>query len=542
MPGIDDRIEAEWQFDADDLAPVESWLDGYPASADFRVARERQVEHIDTYYDTADWRVHRAGYALRLRRSNDAAELTLKSLASQSSTFAARRELTEVLAPSEDPTTDHAGGPVRERVRALRGSVPLIPLFSAITRRQLYGIWTDDLRKGEVALDHTTFIGESFDDQSQLLRVEIESTDGETALLEPFMLALRAAVSLDAAVGSKYETGLVRNHLTPVGPPSLDGATFDRYASIGEVAFATLWRQLVELLRNEPGTRLGDDIEALHDMRVAVRRLRAALSLFKSFLPAEILAQRDDLRWLASVLGSVRDLDVQLVAFGGWSELLDATDSVALGPLLDEVRCRRTAARERMLAALDSDRYERFITSFTEQLAHPIDATNARAALEVAPDLILRRQRIFARKAAKIKRNAPPEAVHAVRIEAKRLRYALEFFRSLYGKGVTTYIRRMVQVQDLLGAHQDATVAVDQLRDLARETNALPGLTIFVMGRMAEHSAVEARALRAQFPPAYRALGAKPLARLRKELRTGRRAARTPIESAPTSDVNASIN
>jgi CHAD domain-containing protein/uncharacterized protein YjbK len=539
VPGSDDRIEAEWQFDANDLTPVESWLDEYPGSADLRVMRERQVEHLDTYYDTADWRVHRAGYALRLRRRNDAAELTLKALTSQSTAFAARRELTEALAPSEDPTTEQVGGPVRQRVRALRGRTALIPLFSAITRRQLYGIWSADLRAGEVALDHTTFIGETFDDQSQLLRVEIESTDGKTALLEPFMAELQAAASLDAAVESKYETGLVRNHLAPVGPPSLAGTTFDRDASIGEVAFATLWRQLVELLRNEPGARLGDDIEALHDMRVAVRRMRAALSLFKSFLPPEILAQRDDLRWLASVLGEVRDLDVQLVAFVGWSERLDDADVANLEPLLDEVRRRRTSARERMLAALDSDRYERFITSFTELLAQPIDATNVRAALEVAPDLILRRQRSFARKAAKIKRNAPPEAVHAVRIEAKRLRYTLEFFRPLYGKGVTAYIRSLVQVQDLLGAHQDATVAVDRLRDLARESNALPGPTIFVMGRMAERSVADARALRARFPPAYKALGAKPLARLRKELRTSRRAARTPAESAPAGDVNA---
>jgi hypothetical protein len=88
-------------------------------------------------------------------------------------------------------------------------------------------------------------------------------------------------------------------------------------------------------------------------------------------------------------------------------------------------------------------------------------------------------------------------------------------------------------VQDLLGAHQDATVAVDRLRDLARESNALPGPTIFVMGRMAERSVVDARALRARFPSTYRALAAKPLARLRKELRTSRRAARTPVESAP---------
>jgi CHAD domain-containing protein len=538
VPGSEDRIEAEWQFDAIDLAPIESWLDRYQGSSELRVEREMPVEHLDTYYDTADWRVHRAGYALRLRRRNDAAELTLKSLTSQSASFAARRELTEALASSEDPTMEHVGGPVRERVRALRGRVPLIPLFTAITRRQIYGIWIAGQRQGEVALDHTTFIGETFDDQSQLLRVEIESVDGTTTQLEPFIDALKATTSLRAAVASKYETGLARNHLAPVGPPSLDGRTFDRDASIGEVAYATLWRQLVELLRNEPGARLGDDIEALHDMRVAVRRLRAALSLFKPFLPAEILAQRDDLRWLAGTLGSVRDLDVQLIAFAGWAERLDDADSDNLRPLLDDLQHRRIIARVQMLAALDSERYERFISSFTELLAHPIDATNAGAALDVAPDLILRRQRRFARRAAKIKRNASPEAIHAVRIEAKRVRYALEFFRPLYGKSVTSYIHRLVEVQDLLGAHQDATVAVDHLRELAGRSPALPGPTIFIMGRMAERYLADARALRAKFPKTYRGLSQKPLARLHKEFRARKRPARPSIESTPANAVN----
>jgi CHAD domain-containing protein len=534
VPGTEDRIEAEWQFDANDLAPVESWLAAYHGPAELRVEREAPVEHLDTYYDTADWRVHRAGYALRLRRRNVAAELTLKSLSSQSAVLAARRELTEMLAPSEDLMADHAVGAVRERVRALRGRTALIPLFSAITRRQIYGLWAADVRAGEVALDHTTFIGETFDDQSQLLRVEIESVNGETDVLEPFVAALQADVSLTAANESKYETGLVRNHLTPIGPPSLEGRTFERDASISEVAYATLWRQLVALLQNEPGARLGDDIEALHDMRVAVRRLRAALSLFKPFLAPEILAQGNDLRWLARTLGEVRDLDVRLVALDGWSNRLESADAASLEPLLDEVRRQRSAARERMLSALDSARYERFVASFTELLAHPIDATQTIAALDVAPDLILRRQHRFARKAERAGRKATPEAIHDVRLEAKRMRYALEFFRPLYGRGVAAYIRRLVEVQDLLGAHQDAIVAADQLRELAGVANALPGPTLFVMGRIAERSLVEARELRSEFPKTYRVLAGKPLARLRKELRAGSRVARTRLETKPT--------
>ena len=542
MSGSEDRVESEWQFDANDLTHVISWLNAYPDSGALRLVREALVEHLDTYYDTADWRIHRAGYALRLRRRHDASELTLKSLSSSESGFAARREISELIALADEFIIEQAPGDVGMRVRALRGHALLIPLFSAITRRQMYGVWANEHRTAEIALDHTTFIGETFDDQSQLLRVEVESKNGEKDLLERFVSELLGATQLEPATSSKFATGLARNRLTPVGPPSLDGGTFDRDASIGEVAYATLWRQLVALLRNEPGTRLGDDIEALHDMRVAVRRLRAALSLFRPYLPPEILEQREDLRWLAGVLGNVRDLDVQLVAFGGWSERLEPPEAANLEPLLNALRRHRTAAREQMLAALDSERYERFIASFTELLAQPIAATNARPALEVAADLILRRQRRFARKAKKIRQHASPEAIHLVRIEAKRLRYALEFLRPLYGKGVTAYIRSLIEVQDLLGAHQDAIVAVNHLRQLAALPNTLPGPTLFVMGRMAERSETNARALRARFPKTYRTLDAKPRERLRKELRDGFRSIRTPVGTSPVTDVNEPVN
>jgi hypothetical protein len=94
----------------------------------------------------------------------------------------------------------------------------------------------------------------------------------------------------------------------------------------------------------------------------------------------------------------------------------------------------------------------------------------------------------------------------------------------------------MVAVQDLLGAHQDATVDVDQLRELASGSTGLPGPTIFMMGRMAERALEDARALRSRFPKTYRGLNAKPLARLRKELRTSKRAVRTPMKPSPDLD------
>ena len=85
------------------------------------------------------------------------------------------------------------------------------------------------------------------------------------------------------------------------------------------LAFAVLRRQLAVVRAKEPGTRLGEDPEELHDMRVATRRLRAALSLFEAVLPVRAQVFREELGWLARLLGSVRDLDVQLEGLAGLS-------------------------------------------------------------------------------------------------------------------------------------------------------------------------------------------------------------------------------
>ena len=519
MPLSEDRVEAEWQFDVSDLGPADEWLSHPPLALPLALTSGVAKEHLDTYYDTADWRIYHGGYALRLRRQNDRAELTLKSLNSRQAGFSTRREVTQQLASIDDIVIEQLDGPVGDRVRALRGCQSINPLFSAITRRKTYGLWSEGRQIGEVALDNTTYIGETFDDQSQLLRVEIESSNGEIDRLEPFVALLSNDLMLEAATGSKFVTGLAISGLSPTELVTLSGTTFDRESTITDVAYAILRRQLTELIRRESGTRLGDDEEELHDMRVAARRMRAALSLFATFLSPAFELMREELRWVAAALGEVRDLDVQLGEISGWMARVDEEDRDALGGLLDELRRRRAISRERLLTVLNSERYERFIADFVALLEKDEDAMTSGLVLSIAPDLVLRRQSKFRKKADRIKPDSANEAFHAVRIDAKRLRYALEFFSPLYGESVADYIRQVVFVQDLIGKHQDAIVAIDHLRDLAAEATTLPGPTIFAMGRVAEQYAEVARRTRVQFPVVYRELGARRLQRLEAELR-----------------------
>src|SRR4028119_1683211 len=111
---------------------------------------------------------------------------------------------------------------------------------------------------------------------------------------------------------SKYETGLFAMGLSPEGWADLGPTGVDASLSLGELAFAVLRKQFAAMRAHEPGTRLGEDSEELHDMRVATRRMRAALKLFSAALPEQADFYRNELKWVAGVLGEVRDLDVHI--------------------------------------------------------------------------------------------------------------------------------------------------------------------------------------------------------------------------------------
>jgi len=160
-----------------------------------------------------------------------------------------------------------------------------------------------------------------------------------------------------------------------------------------------------------------------------------------------------------------------------------------------------------MLTAFDSRRYELFVSSFGRLLRTARGRRTGPAsmpALAVAPDLIGARFRALRKAGDEIETGSPAADYHRVRIRGKRFRYALEFLAEVYQGRSRPLTRRVVALQDILGLHQDAEVAIERLRGLAREHgDELPAETIFAMGEIAERYRREALALRAAFPKAY---------------------------------------
>lgn len=486
-----------------DNASVERWLRAQPTYAPVALDDRGEKTQRDTYLDSVDWRVFHAGYSLRVRTKGDASEVTLKALARDTQGPVRRAEFSEageidVLATSE--------GPVGERLRLILRGAPLRPLLTVTTRRHTWVVRSASTDLAEVALDDTT--ADSDGVSSTLRRVEIEEIEpGGLEAVQTFVHALQSACALTPAATSKFEAGLLAAGLRPA-PPDLGptGLTPDDRAS--DRAYAILRRRLGELLIYEGGTALGEDPESLHQMRVATRRLRAALQVFETALPTTLLNTRGELRWLAQALGAVRDLDVQLERLDALRRASPWDDSNALAPLATQFERARVEARTALLAVLDDDRYARLVGTARDRLiAGPPAEAPDEPSRALGRRIIVRRYRQFRREARLLRRSSPHAAYHALRIRGKRLRYSLELFIDLYGRGAALALVSLRRLQDLLGELQDLATTDERLRLLVQTHAAeLPPDTLVMIGRLTEQHRARSVEIIDAFPRTYAAV------------------------------------
>ena len=246
---------------------------------------------------------------------------------------------------------------------------------------------------------------------------------------------------------------------------------------MAEAGRKVLLFHFAEMLRHEEGTRLGEDIEALHDMRVATRRMRAAFEIFgEAFEPQAIKPHLKGLRATGRALGRVRDLDVFMEKAQHYLETLPENNRDGLEPLLHDWRAQRELARAEMLAHLNSESYHHFKWAFNEFLstsgagARPAapDQPAPSAVREIAPVLIYTRL-AEVRAYDRILEHASIEQHHALRIEFKKLRYTVEFFREVLGEEVKPVINALKKMQDHLGDLNDADVATLILHNFLNE-------------------------------------------------------------------------
>jgi triphosphatase len=503
-----DGREVEWQLACTDLGSVRRWLSDH-GTIDGLILEPRSTQQIfDTYLDTDDWRIHRAGFALRVRSESGTTEATLKSLHSAGTEVADRRELTETLTSSDSGAIRESAGPVGMRVCAVSGARSLLPLFELRTSRQRFAIRKSDEERqlGEIALDETVISRPHGEPQASMLRVEVEALTETHAPLRSLVKTLRSNCALEAASDTKYSLGLKSVGLAPPAQ-EFAATTVDVAMTMAEVAMVNLRRYMAAWLQHEPGARLGDDPEELHDFRVAGRRLDATLRQFEAFLPQELLKIRATLKTVLGALGHARDLDVALSELQQFSRKLPKPDRVGVDPLKEHLMSERGRARAQMLSVLDSIWVQKNLRELRTLLGTPAaapDASAAGLAVHASPGLMRRRFRKLRKRADLLGADSSTEEYHEVRGQVKKLRYALEAVEGLYGKPANDMIRALRRWQENLGVQQDAAVATRRLNTLAgAKPGNFPVETLFLMGRLAERHLGAARQARKRHANGY---------------------------------------
>lgn len=261
-------------------------------------------------------------------------------------------------------------------------------------------------------------------------------------------------------------------------------------------------RESRELLAHDPGTRLGDDAEQLRKFRVAIRRLRALVRAGGSMLDAEwVRRTRGELEWLGKVSGEVRDLDVLIDYLASEIEAIGA-DTQAAEPIIKELRTGREQARESLTAALDGERYFDLLDALNKA-SRSLPIRKSKTSVKA----MARKEFRKLRKAAKLLDPAPDDgALHSLRIQGKRARYAAELAEVSGRKSANRFLSRAKLFQDLLGEHQDAVVAEQKIRDLVP---ALDGPAGLVAGRIIERLRSKKSKVRKRLPEVWKRLEAK---------------------------------
>lgn len=240
---------------------------------------------------------------------------------------------------------------------------------------------------------------------------------------------------------------------------------------------------LAQIRGNRAGLVGSDEPEFVHQMRVGLRRLRSALSLFKPWiaLPAALV---DEIAWLGQSLGAARDAEV--LVGSTLPKLLCADNLLDLqrAAAAEAQRCRREA-----VAAVDSARYRKLIAELTQWLkskgwraASPAPEGLSEPLAAASKRLLRRRLKKLRAQTLLLQAQANAENRHALRIAVKKLRYASEFFSAFASPKAGASLSRLSALQELLGQLNDAEVAQARLQDLARAQPALREPAAFARG------------------------------------------------------------
>jgi CHAD domain-containing protein len=424
-----------------------------------------------SYLDTFDWRLYRAGARLAVARENSERFLLWKAPA-QEGLFRRPAERRPEFA------WEIADAELRRSIEPLVEVRRLLPVGEVEIDARVWNLLgRRDKKMVEVVFERVALRGEASDGPAVRLRptlrvVPLAGYDAAFERVRSVVERSRTAERIDGELFARVLEALGREPLAESRKPrSAISATMRT-----DAAMKSIFRGLFEeIRRNEPGVRGNVDSEFLHDLRVAVRRTRSGLAQVPAIFPAATVASfRKRFAWLGRATGTLRDLDVYLLMLPRYRDELPQPLREGLGPV--EARLVRDHGVEhaRVVRALDSRRYRSLLEAWADFLDREVPlrtslANARRPVLEVAGERIRRAHRRVMKRGRSIDEDSPPERLHRLRIECKKLRYLLEFFSELYPAAeIGDLIKALKRLQTHLGEFNDLAVQSRHLEEWQR--------------------------------------------------------------------------
>lgn len=461
-------------------------------------AIERHTVNLDNiYYDTSDLSLRRRGIALRLRRQGRDWLQTVKLAGSSSAGLSSRPEWETQYAGNFDfSLIDHAG--VREWLQRPRLLNSIVPICETRFRRIT---WRFAAAPGAVlmTLDRGWIVANGR--RQVISEVELELDGAPIHAIFRLASQLAQNIALVPSVLSKAERGYQLHAGTPLTPVKAESIALTAAMRPVEAFQRIAMSCLEHLQQNHSGALGSDNPEYIHQMRVATRRLHAALRLFSPVLPEQFsVSFSAPFSALMQALGRARDLDILLTEIVN-PVLAALPNEPRLPAIASDITNRRYCSHTEAITMLAAPAYGLTLLTALESLHAPLPDGPTSINLQEFASERLHRLRRKVRRLAQTARVEDPASLHTMRIDIKRLRYALEFFLPLaHRRSLQRTLNQLASMQDVLGQLNDLTNAGALLMDCAGDDSRLREAVTLIGGWHGPHYAKLLKAISRKLP------------------------------------------
>ncbi len=464
------EVELKLRIEQSDIPSLKRHLATIGTSTNIQISTPTTHKTLSRYYDTPDLTLLDHGLSLRLRHAGRKWTQTIKDAGNVLSGLHQRLELEwDVKAGGLDfsKITDPTHSAFFNNASLRDG---LAPIFSTDMRRTTWVLAFENTDKIELVLDVGEIIAGN--NREPICEIELELIEGNKGRLFAFALQLQKHIPLFIENISKAQRAYAYFRAQPVKTLKAEPIKLHKKALANETLKQIVQACLIQLQANQDVVLYGRDVEGVHQMRIALRRLRSALKIFSRVIHKQSCEHIiNDLVWITNVLGHARDLDV-LITQTLPPIMTQMPNQPSLTLLLKKAIQERKSAYGNVRAAITNQRYQHLLLALGDWLENHLGKdvkTKKMTVAEIAQPMLTKCYQQLKNSGENLKKATPDER-HRTRILAKKLRYLAEFFASLYpSKRTNPFIKSLAQLQDQLGTMNDISVTSGVVKTLLGE-------------------------------------------------------------------------